>query len=71
MVRLVFALFCGLLGATGATGFAAEAEKPIRVLFTYGGHGFQEKELYSMLDALPGIKYDKAQIGRATCRERV
>jgi len=62
MVRSVFFLLCGLLGAAGVTGFAAESEKPIRVLFTYGGHGFQEKELYAMLDALPGIKYDKAQM---------
>lgn len=62
MTRMVLWFMCALAGAVAAEGLAAEAEKPIRVLFTYGGHGFQEKELYSMLDALPGIKYDKAQM---------
>ncbi|MCX7045463.1 MAG: ThuA domain-containing protein [Candidatus Sumerlaeota bacterium] len=40
----------------------ASKEKAIRILLTYGGHGFQEKEFYAMFDALPGVKYTKAQL---------
>ena len=41
-----------------------ENAKPIRVLLTYGGHGFEEKEFYEMWDGLKskGITYDKAQL---------
>ncbi len=48
----------------------ARAESPtsqgkIRVLLTYGGHGFEEKPFFAMFDAMPGITYTKAQMPKA------
>lgn len=40
---------------------AAET-KPLRVLLTFGGHGFQQKEFFAMWDALPGVTYAKAEM---------
>ncbi len=48
-----------LLASVVAAG-EAEAAKPIRVLLTYGGHGFEEKPFFEMFDKLPGITYVKA-----------
>ena len=31
-------------------------------LLTYGGHGFEEKQFFALWDALPGIRYTKAQL---------
>jgi len=42
----------------------ANQAKPIRVLFTYGGHGFDETEFYRMFDALPGMTYTRALLPR-------
>lgn len=45
---------------------AQQPEKPkIRVLFTYGGHGFDEKEMYKMLDSLEGVVYEKAEMPKS------
>ena len=45
---------------------AAEAQPPavkqIRVLLTYGGHGFEEKPFFAMFDALDGVQYTKAPL---------
>lgn len=54
-----FACVCWLLMGVA---WADAPDRPIRALLTYGGHAFQEKEFYAMLDALPGIRYDKAQM---------
>ena len=40
---------------------AAEA-KTLRVLVTFGGHGFEQKEFFAMWDALPGVTYAKAEM---------
>ncbi|MFZ5831111.1 MAG: ThuA domain-containing protein [Planctomycetota bacterium] len=45
----------------GAAGTEPAAKK-LRVLVTYGGHKFEEPEMYAMLDELPGIEYDKAEV---------
>ena len=37
----------------------------IRVLLTYGGHGFEEKPFFAMWDSLPGIVYTKAPMPKA------
>ena len=37
----------------------------IRVLLTYGGHGFEEKPFFAMFDALPGVVYTKAPMPKA------
>ena len=32
----------------------------IRVLLTFGGHGFDQKAFFAMFDAMPGVQYTKA-----------
>jgi type 1 glutamine amidotransferase len=57
MKKMIIAA-CLLLGV-----LAANAEtKPLRVLLTYGGHGFQQKEFYAFWDSLPGVKYTKCEL---------
>jgi type 1 glutamine amidotransferase len=34
----------------------------IRILLTYGGHGFEEKPFFAMFDALPKITYTRVQL---------
>lgn len=62
-------LLCGLTlitaaatGQTPAPAKQAAGAKPIRVLLTYGGHDFQEKEFFAMWDSFKGITYDKAKL---------
>jgi type 1 glutamine amidotransferase len=43
----------------------ARAEKPaekIRVLLSYGGHGFQQAPFFAIFDALPNVEYTKAEL---------
>ena len=40
----------------------AEEPQSLRVLVTYGGHGFKQKEFFAMWDALPGVTYTKAEM---------
>ncbi len=43
----------------------AHAEKSgdkIRILLTYGGHGFQQEPFFAMFDALPDVEYTKAEL---------
>src|SRR5882724_6821190 len=61
LILLVLTLTCSI-SAHGADTPAAA--KPIRVLLTYGVHGFENKEFYAMWDSLPGIKYDKCELPR-------
>jgi type 1 glutamine amidotransferase len=60
--RLLVALAClaGLFTAAGLA--AAPSDGKLRVLLTYGGHDFQEKEFFAMWDALPGVTYTKAPL---------
>jgi type 1 glutamine amidotransferase len=57
-----FVLLCSVSLCPCGSLFAADApaEKKIRVLVTYGGHGFEEKQFWAMFDALPGVTYGKA-----------
>jgi type 1 glutamine amidotransferase len=47
-------------------GRQADAAQPAavktRVLLTYGGHGFEEKQFFAMFDALPDVQYTKAPL---------
>lgn len=52
-------MLCGTLAATAASSSAAE---PLRVLLTYGGHGFEEGPFFAMFDGLEGIRYTKAPL---------
>lgn len=60
----VFAASLLALVATLAQDSAGAEDQPdpIRILLTFGGHGFEEQPFFAMFDALPGIKYTKAQM---------
>ena len=48
------------------SAFAQEQDgKKVRVLFTFGGHEFQEKEMYQMLDSFADVTYVKAEMPKA------
>ena len=54
-----------VLAAACAAPVRAEepaAKGKIRVLLTYGGHGFDQKAFFAMFDAMPGVKYTKAPL---------
>ena len=72
MKRLViFALACLAAVLTAIPGRTAPPETRLRVLLTYGGHDFQEKEFFAMWDALPGVSYTKAPLpNRPICSGR-
>ena len=46
------------------TSGARADEKPdeVRILLTYGGHGFEQEPFFAMFDAMPGVTYKKAQL---------
>jgi type 1 glutamine amidotransferase len=51
-----------MLLAVWASCCRAGEEKPLRVLLTYGGHGFQQKEFFGMWDELAGVTWAKAEL---------
>lgn len=58
----------GALAAEPAAPVPAATPAKVRVLLTYGGHAFQEKEFFAMWDALPGIVYERAPLPQAAGR---
>jgi uncharacterized protein len=63
MKRLLSSILFLLLAAAAATALASEpSPRKIRVLLTYGGHGFEEKPFFALFDAMRGIKYTKAEM---------
>jgi hypothetical protein len=56
-------LIVGLSQFSRAAGDASPG-KPLRVLLTIGGHGFDQKPFYAMWDALPGITYTICELPR-------
>lgn len=60
-MRLYRILASWVIVALASSAMAAEAGK-IRVLLTYGGHGFEEKQFFAMFDALPNVAYTKAEL---------
>ena len=64
-MKSLVASFCLVafgLGFGGAAGAEQPAAKKIRVLLTYGGHGFEEKPFFAMFDALGDVQYTKAPL---------
>ena len=45
-----------------AVPVAAQQARPLRVLLTFGGHGFQEGPFFAMFDALDNVEYTKAPL---------
>ncbi len=63
MKRLVvIGLACLAATLTSIAARTAPTTPKLRVLLTYGGHDFQEKEFFAMWDALPGVTYTKAPL---------
>lgn len=58
----VFAFAVAFAAITTSGASAAPPEAKLRVLVTYGGHDFQEKEFFAMWDGLPGVTYTKAPL---------
>jgi len=69
MKRTVSVLLITVLAAGVALGqekdSAKTGEKPIRVLLTYGGHGFKQEPFFAMFDGMEGIKYDRAPLPKS------
>ena len=61
MKRLLLLIVCVM---SACLSFAQDAEK-FRVLFVYGGHGFDQKAMFAMLDSFGDIAYDKAVMPKA------
>lgn len=67
-MKPIAALLVGMMVLVAAPfSFAAEpgSQGKIRVLLTYGGHGFEEKVFFAMFDAFEGIQYTKAQLPKS------
>jgi len=52
------------VGIAGMVESVCAEDKPdsIRILLTFGGHGFEQQPFFAMFDALPGIRYTKAEM---------
>ena len=53
-------------GAAAAATEAEAAQRKVRVLLTFGGHGFQQEPFFAMFDEMPGVKYTKAQLPQSS-----
>jgi type 1 glutamine amidotransferase len=66
MRYLVFSTLSLAVLAAAVAAPAAEkqpaAKGKIRVLLTTGGHGFEQKQFYAMFDAMPNVRYTKAEL---------
>lgn len=62
MAGYVVSVILALFSAGGMPWCRAAEPKPLRVLVTFGGHGFEQKEYFAMWDALPGVTYAKAEM---------
>lgn len=63
---LVVGGVCALVIAASTAAAAQDSHtnsgKTLRVLLTYGGHPFEEKQFFAVWDALPGIRYTRAPL---------
>ncbi len=65
MIRQISVLFMFVLSFIVFKSCASGEEKvsnDIRILLTYGGHGFEEDLFYKMFENLPGISYTSIQL---------
>lgn len=69
MRYLVASTLALALLAAAAVAPAAENKPPakgkIRVLLTFGGHGFEEKPFFAMFDSMPNVEYTKAPLPKS------
>jgi uncharacterized protein len=65
-MRSIVARFCLLVFCLpGAISANPPASGKIRVLLTYGGHGFEEKQFFAMFDKFADVQYTKAALPQA------
>jgi len=63
LTRLILPLAIVALVAAGPLSAQQPAQQAkIRVLLTTGGHGFEQEPFYAMFDAMPDVKYTKAEM---------
>ena len=60
--KRLLAFLCLCWAAAWFPPLGAADAPPLRVLLTYGGHGFQQKEFFAMWDTLPGITFAKCEL---------
>jgi len=67
--NILFRSLVLVLALCTSTAVIAQAppknQDKIRALFLYGGHGFDEKAMYAMLDSFADVTYDKAEMPKA------
>ncbi len=61
-VLLVVSGFWGAGLPSAAAAKEPPPQRPLRVLLTYGGHGFEEAKFFALFDSLDGIEYEKAPL---------
>lgn len=54
----LLAIFMAL--ALPAAAATTNTTRDIRVLLTFGGHGFEQAQFFALFDSLPGVKYSRA-----------
>jgi type 1 glutamine amidotransferase len=64
-IALTILFLCLSMAAMSNAVVANDSPGKIRVLVTYGGHGFEEQPFFAMFDSLPGIVYTKAPMSHA------
>ena len=64
----VLSLMAVTLVLAGSAPAAETAGGKLRVLVTYGGHGFDVKEFWAMFDAMPGIEITQAEMPKSAVR---
>jgi type 1 glutamine amidotransferase len=54
------------MGVAWAAVATAAEEQPakMRILLTYGGHGFEQEPFFALFDSLPGVSYTRAEMPR-------
>ena len=69
MRYLVASTLALALLAAATPAAATEKEPPakgkIRVLLTFGGHGFEQKPFFAMFDSMPNVRYTKAPMPKS------
>ena len=58
-------MICSAVSRVFCTVAKEPAKGKIRVLLTYGGHGFEEKPFFAMFDSFPEVVYTKAPMPKA------
>ncbi len=64
-VLLAAVLVAGMVVGQEKEGARKAEKKPIRVLLTYGGHGFKQAPFFAIFDGMEGITYDRAPLPKA------